>query len=993
MRSSKLFLAACAVVMAGCTSCRPASNRASRSAPAWQARWIWCQGEYSPRNFYVYARKSFILAAAPRAATARCTADSRYKLYVNGRFVGRGPARCDPRRQYYERYDLRPYLRGGRNVIAALVHHFGTGTGQYVRGRGAFLFEADIQSSRRDQVLATDGSWRVMPAAAWDRASPRLGVQLGFQELFDARREPRGWNDIAFDDSAWQSARVIGGVGMMPWPHLVPRDIPMLREQEIFPRAVLDVGRVATAGPLFHFDLAATFRPNQDAVAYLYTQIHAPAPRAVEVRVAHDDGLKLWVNGVRVIRRHRHGGVVPDEARARVALRAGWNPILAKVDQGDGPWELYFRIVSVAGAAARDLTYSALGQPAGGTQWVMIGPFPNPRRGERIRPGFDAIYPPEHRVDFGAAYQGKDQTVRWRPALTQVVEPRDLSARMAMEAHAPLGGPLVASAGALLRADGRAAVVETSRDDGVYFTVDFGREVVGYPRLRVKGPPGGIIEMGYDESLDRGRVNPKRDVLHADRYVMRDGPQTYELFDKRGFRYMQITVRDCRGPVELDSVSLNFATYPVGDRGRFNCSDPLLNDIWRVGAYTVQLCMEDAYEDCPWRERAQWMGDVRVEALVNYCAFGDLALIRKCLRQIAQSQLPNGVTQACYPGSAGAIIPDFCAIWIGSLWDYYQHSGDAALLRELYPNVQRALAFFASHTDEHGLLNNVPYLVFIDWADVDKRGEVTALNCFYWAALRAAAEMARRVGDGKSGRDYDARATALAAAINQRLWSEQRGAYIDCRVGDQLSDRVSQQANALAVVFGIADRERARRALDYILDPTKPVVPMGSPYFSFYLQRALWASGRDETALRMIRERWGDLLRRGATTWWETWGSTSSHCHGWSSAPTYDLSADVLGITPAGPGYKKVRFAPHPVDVEYAQGTVPTPRGDIRAGWRRRADGGLGLTLALPKGLVAEVRLPKLGPKATVTLNGQVVAAAGKIETRNVPGISSLDIE
>ena len=60
----------------------------------WVAKWIWCEGEPVPQNFYLYCRKLFSLEGAVAEASVDVAADSRYKFFVNGKFVGRGPARC-----------------------------------------------------------------------------------------------------------------------------------------------------------------------------------------------------------------------------------------------------------------------------------------------------------------------------------------------------------------------------------------------------------------------------------------------------------------------------------------------------------------------------------------------------------------------------------------------------------------------------------------------------------------------------------------------------------------------------------------------------------------------------------------------------------------------------------------------------------------------------------------------------------------------------------
>src|SRR5207244_808181 len=117
-----------------------AASAAPPPAPAkveWTAQWIWeankGQGQGGPpsfqspayQNLFTYFRKTFDLPSGPVAAVTHVSADSRYRLYVNGRYVGRGPVRGDLVWQYYDDYDITPFLHSGKNVIAALVHYYG----------------------------------------------------------------------------------------------------------------------------------------------------------------------------------------------------------------------------------------------------------------------------------------------------------------------------------------------------------------------------------------------------------------------------------------------------------------------------------------------------------------------------------------------------------------------------------------------------------------------------------------------------------------------------------------------------------------------------------------------------------------------------------------------------------------------------------------------------------------------------------------------------
>src|SRR5262249_12606698 len=132
----------------------------------------------------------------------------------------------------------------------------------------------------------------------------------------------------------------------------------------------------------------------------------------------------------------------------------------------------------------------------------------------------------------------------------------------------------------------------------------------------------------------------------------------------------------------------------------------------------------------PWRERGQGGGDGGGEALLNYYCFGDRSLIREALRQGGQSLDDEGVTRGGYPTDwDGGRLPSFTLIWVSTLWDTYLYTGDREIVRELFPKVRTTLDhFFAPRVAPDGLLKDIPYWVFIDWAPVDDKGESGALN-------------------------------------------------------------------------------------------------------------------------------------------------------------------------------------------------------------------------------------------------------------------------
>lgn len=553
-------------------------------------------------------------------------------------------------------------------------------------------------------------------------------------------------------------------------------------------------------------------------------------------------------------------------------------------------------------------------------------------------------------------------------------------------------------------------LVQTSPGRAVSMVYDFGEIVAGYIRFELEGPAGAVVDFYPGEQLlADGRVRifdgiPGFDPPVAHRYILREGAQTWERFEWNGLRYLQVTYRHCTTPLRVRAVAVNRTGYPVQAHGRFECSDPALTRIWQAGARTLQLCMHDAYVDCPSREQRQWM-DAYVDARINYAAFGDSALAARLIRQIAESQRPEGLTMMAAPGDfalAGFTnIPDFCLYWVLMIGDHLLHGGDGQILDDVYPSVARALQWFERHLNDDDLLTDVPHWVFVEWAETDKKGQVTALNALYVAALRVAADIARRVDHGRAAVHYDRLAQQVGDAVNRLLWDETRGVYADARRDGRLSRRISQQSNAAAIAFGVAPRERWARIWARVLDPQRLVltyalgsdgkvtpfdestaVVQAQPFYCHFLHRALRMDGRVAAIVDNIRSRWSELLANGESTLRETWqlDPITSMCHAWSATPTFDLSTDVLGVSPLAPALRQLRIAPQLLDLTWARGSFPTPHGELLVAWTHQA-GRLELEVGVPEGCSAEIVCPLpggwQGPAGAAARPATVVVGTG----------------
>lgn len=224
------------------------------------AVWIGSAHPFDLHEAYLCFRSpaNWHLERQPDQAELFITADSRYKLWVNGQFVARGPARSYPETQWVDRLDVTPYLQAGFNTLAVQVYQPGYSHFAYVhRGTAGLLAHlvCDGQS-----VLTTNVSWLTRRDPSFAALVPRVsiygsGVEDRDLNLADNWTEPHP----LYDDSTWAAARLVAPVGGYPWTGLHLRSLPLLTEREA-PLALIETRHLPASLPLPPSDLHLALR-------------------------------------------------------------------------------------------------------------------------------------------------------------------------------------------------------------------------------------------------------------------------------------------------------------------------------------------------------------------------------------------------------------------------------------------------------------------------------------------------------------------------------------------------------------------------------------------------------------------------------------------------------------------------------------------------------------------------------------------------------------
>jgi alpha-L-rhamnosidase len=199
----------------------------------WTANWIWTKGATQQPFHVSHFLKEFEIRKVESTARVYCAADSKYRLWVNGKYIGFGPARGHSEHPYYDTHVVP--LKAGRNKIAFLVQHYTDGGNIFSAVQGGLICQVEAGAA---VVAATDESWRTLSSTAYRGLSGMI-----FPESFDARAEPEAWQEPGFDAGSWQSARVLRNSKLASPRNLLPRPIPLIKEKRLIPAQVLGMWR------------------------------------------------------------------------------------------------------------------------------------------------------------------------------------------------------------------------------------------------------------------------------------------------------------------------------------------------------------------------------------------------------------------------------------------------------------------------------------------------------------------------------------------------------------------------------------------------------------------------------------------------------------------------------------------------------------------------------------------------------------------------------
>ena len=515
-----------------------------------------------------------------------------------------------------------------------------------------------------------------------------------------------------------------------------------------------------------------------------------------------------------------------------------------------------------------------------------------------------------------------------------------------------------------------------------YLVLDLGRTIHGRLALTAEGPPGSVLDIGWDE---RPRGDPPRLLPYPgayytgynqlDSWTMDGSPRAITSIDARSGRYLLLAT-PAGGKLRLRGVQASEERYPATDLGYFRSSDPQLDHIWQIGLNTLLPNLTDAFTDTPWRERGQWWADTHIASRAAQAALGGSdPLLRRGLLLMANAIQSGSPAPGMVPHNGELHMLDYALLWAADLADYVARSGDLDTARQAYPALQRMLEHAASfELPGTGLIyleqDHWSKTAYIDSTDGDNRyGASTSINALYVTALMRAAWLADQLGEHSQAAAWGARALQARSSANRLLYLPESGRYAATYYAGQRLPP-SPQAQAYALAAGLpedTERPRVTQALLELARPTGDRFALQMPGLNQALT-GLARVGEIPAALLLLRQTYGRLADSGATTWWENFQATQSAqdslSHAWGSTPTWLLTTQVLGARQTGPQTWEV--SPAPSGLKWAEGALPLPQGLLQVRWQAlppdpRQPAGCSLyriTLSAPSGSAGRLLLP-----------------------------------
>ncbi len=519
------------------------------------------------------------------------------------------------------------------------------------------------------------------------------------------------------------------------------------------------------------------------------------------------------------------------------------------------------------------------------------------------------------------------------------------------------------------------------------YIFDFGQNLVGWCEILIDGKAGQDFILRYGEMLEEDgslHVDNLRLAAQTDTFLHDGrGPRWIQPhFTFHGFRYVEVTGFTVKP--DLSIVKAHAIRSCAPETGGFECSNVMLNQLWKNILWTQRNNMASIPTDCPQRnERMGWMGDAQVFAQTAIYNMNMAAFFSKFVVDMRDAQGEEGqytdFAPHPYPAkTAMSFGPGWADCGIIIPWRLYVAYGDTRVLAEHYESMKRYVDLI--HDENPDYIWKVWGSNYGDWLNGDtiknargypkKGGELPKIpyaTLFYWLSSSLLAKIAGAFGLREDQEKYQNLARNVQDAFVKKFVKT-----------DGKIEGNTQAGYALALGFGILPVALQEKAVKHLLDALKVYGNRISTGFISTIQMMLELSarGHNDLAYKLIETHqfpsWGYSIDQGATTIWERWDGyvkgRGFQDRGMNSFDHYSIGAVgewmyrvILGINfdESQPGMKHLILAPKPDgSLTWARGHYDSIRGRITSGWEV-TKAGTTYHFEIPPNVLATITLEK----------------------------------
>ena len=900
-----------------------------------RGEWVWNQESLTSIDSYVFLRRDFTLFETPQVAELWVTSSHAFHLYINGRHFTCGSMGGVGVRHYVLYFDVGYTLEVGNNSLAVVAHHIDIATYAQQQGERGFWCQLNLDG---EPYVWTNDEWLTYPYEVYTGRQPRISRASTFVETVDLKRYPVGWQESDFKTDDWVEAgytREVIHAELDPYPAFEPTS-------ELVPvRNVLVAGRATCLHLTTHVCIAQAVKDAQGLfMAETFVQVPDNDDETM-LYVFCDDPYYFFVNEELVkcqAWREPRDWADPrwDTPRCfqqeevidvvgTVILQPGWNKItfLQQVEPDSAGITLVFPALA-AGSLKFLRGPDAFGLPG----WNVAGPMRTP---------FSKIH--------GTVFVDNVPHTSYYK-----ITPCDAAAHLLT-----------------YQFDSEEATLppnELVLSEGDFAILELPQYTRGYLDCTFIGSAGDIVDVVYGNTLQGSVLSPyDRGTRKVITNTLREGECQWHSVEAHGMACIMVLARQAATRITIRDLSVRRLDRSFHEQNLFACSDELMNQIWEVGENTLQATYDYRFLNSAGFLEGQLLGDAMIQALASIALVGDFRLSEKALREFANAQLETGEIPALAPSDFHVSFYDFALLWPHWLQVHVAQSGDLELMQEMFPVLERLLAFFEGIAGPETMLIGdleEPFLTpsLIDYDEtVDHAGIGTCINSLYCNALLKSEWLFRQAERTEEADICHERAARLAHSLRKLTWNAEKGLFADCWCENERSMNYSLQANVLAIFGGIApDCNRVFDNLFFEYAPFQEVLvdkDNENPYFKYFILEAAFAIGRRDWGIEYMRYYWGRMIQQGARTWWNKFSpdeefdldNVQSVCHGNGISPNYFLMREVVGIRPVTNGYKRLYFNPVLTSAEWVRARIHTPEGNFKIEWSYLESGELQIVI------------------------------------------------